>query len=124
MGGPKRLISVVDDDVSVREALPPLLKSFGYQSEAFESAEDFLSSSRMTQTECLLLDITMPGMSGPDLQRELVRKGYDIPVVFITAIHDDEVRAQLLKKGAVDCLFKPFNDDVLEEAVARALARR
>ena len=123
MGGARDLISVVDDDVSVRESLPPLLKSLGFPAEAFESAEAFLQSTSMQKTACIVLDITMPGMSGPDLFRELVRRGLRIPVVFITAIHDDVLRTELLREGAVDCLYKPFSENDLEEAVTTALEK-
>ncbi|GLU85023.1 MULTISPECIES: response regulator transcription factor [Rhizobium] len=123
MGGVRDLISVVDDDVSVRESLPPLLKSLGFPAEAFESAEAFLQSTSMQKTACIVLDITMPGMSGPDLFRELVRRGLRIPVVFITAIHDDVLRTELLREGAVDCLYKPFSENDLEEAVTTALEK-
>lgn len=123
MAGVRNLISVVDDDVSVRESLPPLLNSLGFPAEAFESAEAFLRSPSMQKSGCIVLDITMPGMSGPELFRELVKSGLRIPIVFITAIHDDVLRTQLLKEGAVDCLYKPFSEDVLEEAVKAALGR-
>ena len=116
------MISVVDDDVSIRESLPPLLRSFGFDSIAFGSAEDLLKSAALDSIDCLLIDVTMPGTSGPELHRELARRGHKIPSLFITAIHDDNLRSQLIRHGAVDCLFKPFNDDRLEEAVLRALA--
>lgn len=122
MGGDRALISVVDDDVSIRESLPPLLRSFGFDSIAFGSAEDLLKSAALDSIDCLLIDVTMPGTSGPELHRELARRGHKIPSLFITAIHDDNLRSQLVRQGAVDCLFKPFNDDRLEEAVLRALA--
>src|SRR2546423_12610811 len=104
------LVSVVDDDESVRESLPDLLREFGFAVEAFASAEEFLASDCIGRTRCLLLDIAMPGMTGPDLQRELMRRRQEIPIVFITALGDDTVLPRLLEQGAIDCLFKPFSD--------------
>ncbi|TIW38816.1 MAG: response regulator, partial [Mesorhizobium sp.] len=95
------LVSVVDDDESVRESLPDLLKAFGFRVEAFASAEEFLASDIVDKTKCLILDVSMPGMSGPDLQRELQRRGLPIPIVFVTAHRDDTVRPRLLEQGAV-----------------------
>jgi FixJ family two-component response regulator len=115
------LVSVVDDDESVRESLPDLLGEFGFAVRAFSSAEEFLASDCIEQTKCLILDIAMPGMSGPDLQRELKRRGQKIPIVFITAHGDNTVRPRLLEQGAVDCLFKPFSDTALREALNAAL---
>ena len=115
------LVSVVDDDESVRESLPDLLKEFGFEVQTFASAEEFLASEFLDRTECLLLDITMPGMSGPELHHELARQRRSIPVVFITANADDSVRPQLLEAGAVACLFKPFTDSALLDAVTTAL---
>jgi FixJ family two-component response regulator len=115
------LVSVVDDDESVRESLPDLLRELGFAVRAFSSAEEFLASDCVGQTRCLILDIAMPGMSGPDLQRELTRRGQEIPVVFITAQKDETVRPRLLGQGAVECLFKPFSDTELLEAVNAAL---
>src|SRR5499427_5491093 len=107
------LVSVVDDDESVRESLPDLLKEFGYAVQAFSSAEEFLASDYVGQTRCLILDIAMPGMSGPDLHRELTRREQQIPVVFITAHGDETVRPRLIAQGAIDCLLKPFSDTAL-----------
>ncbi|HYY99768.1 MAG TPA: response regulator [Pyrinomonadaceae bacterium] len=115
------LISVVDDDESVRESLPDLLREFGFAAEAFSSAEDFLASDFIGQTRCLVLDVAMPGMSGPDLQQELARRRQEIPIVFITAHRDEDVRPRLLERGAVECLFKPFSDTALLEALNAAL---
>ena len=115
------LISVVDDDESVRESLPDLLKEFGFDSQAFSSAEDFLSSDWVSQTNCLILDVAMPGMTGPDLQRELTLRRLEIPIVFITAHRDDNVRPRLIEKGAVECLFKPFTEADLLDALNTAL---
>jgi len=115
------LVSVVDDDESVRESLPDLLRELGFVVQAFASAEEFLVSDCVDQTRCLILDVAMPGMSGPDLQRELLRRGQEIPVVYITAHKDEAVRPRLLEQGAVECLFKPFSDTALLEAVNAAL---
>jgi FixJ family two-component response regulator len=111
------LISVVDDDESVRESLPDLLREFGFAARAFSSAEEFLSSDCVGQTRCLVLDIAMPGMSGPDLQRELARRRQEIPIVFITAHSSGSARSRLLNQDSVKCLFKPFSDTALFEAL-------
>ena len=123
MMGERSLVSVVDDDESVRESLPDLLRQFGFAAEAFSSAEAFLASDAVSETSCLLLDIAMPGMSGPDLQQELTRRGQKIPIVFITAHGDSTVRPRLLARGAVACLFKPFSEAALLDAVGAALRR-
>jgi FixJ family two-component response regulator len=115
------LVSVVDDDESMREALPDLLRQFGFAAEAFASAEAFLASEFVGETSCLLLDVAMPGMSGPDLQQELTRRRQRIPIVFITAYGDAPVLRRLLARGAVRCLVKPFSDAALLEAVGAAL---
>jgi FixJ family two-component response regulator len=115
------LVSVVDDDESVRESLPDLLKELGFAVQAFSSAEEFLASDYVDQTRCLILDIAMPGMSGPDLQLELTRRGRNIPVVFITAHGDENVRLRVLKQGAPECLLKPFSDTALLAALTTAL---
>jgi FixJ family two-component response regulator len=112
------LVSVVDDDESVRESLPDLLRAFGLDAEAFSSAEAFLASDSLRTTSCLILDVGMPGMTGPDLQRELARRGQSIPIIFITARKDDTVRLRLLDSGAVECLFKPFSDAALQKALS------
>ena len=117
----RSLVSVVDDDESVRESLPDLLKEFGYQARVFSSAEEFLASDCVDQTKCLILDIAMPGMTGPELQQELKLRRKEIPIIFITASRDQTVRAQLLEQGAVECLFKPFSDTALLEALRVAL---
>jgi FixJ family two-component response regulator len=115
----RSLVSVVDDDESVRESLPDLLKEFGFASRAFSSPEEFLASGCVPQTRCLILD--MPGMSGPDLQQELKRRRYEIPIIFITASTDQSARPRLLELGAVECLFKPFSDTALLDAINSAL---
>jgi FixJ family two-component response regulator len=117
----RSLVSVVDDDESVRESLPDLLKELGYAVQAFSSAEEFLASEYVDQTKCLILDIAMPGMTGPDLQRELKLRRREIPIVFITAHRDEKVRPRLLEQGAVECLFKPFSERALLEALNAAL---
>jgi FixJ family two-component response regulator len=113
----RSLVSVVDDDESVRESLPDLLRMFGYAVQAFSSAEEFLASDYVGQTGCLILDISMAGMSGPDLQRELALQRYEIPIVFITAQGDERIRPRLLKQGAVECLSKPFSEAALLKAL-------
>lgn len=115
------LVSIVDDDESVRESLPDLVRELGYSAMAFASAREFLSSGRPTETACLILDIAMPGMSGPELQRELMLRGHAIPIIFITAQADKSVRTSLLRKGAVACLFKPFREEDLRAALDAAL---
>ena len=117
----RSLVSVVDDDESVRESLPDLLRELGFAAQAFASAEEFLASRFVNQTLCLILDVTMPGMSGPDLQMELTRRRQDIPIVFITASTDETVRPRVLALGAVECLFKPFSETALLDAVTTAL---
>lgn len=114
-------VSVVDDDESVRESLPDLLKQFGFAARAFSSAQEFLASDCVDQTRCLVLDVAMPGMTGPDLQQELIRRRQGIPIIFITADRDMTVRQRLIEQGAVECLFKPFSDSALLDAVNSAL---
>ena len=114
------LVSVVDDDESVRESLPDLLRELGYSARAFSSAEEFLASDCLAETRCLLLDIAMPGMTGPDLQQELTARGQEIPIIFITAQADEAVRSRSLEQGAVECLFKPFSDTALFDALIAA----
>jgi FixJ family two-component response regulator len=114
------LVSVVDDDESVRESLPDLLDQLGFAAQAFPSAEAFLASEFVRATRCLILDIAMPGMSGPELYRELANRRQDIPAIFITASGDKDVRPRLLAEGAVECLFKPFSDAALLAALNAA----
>src|SRR5687767_5316610 len=101
MRGGRPLISVIDDDESVRESLPDLIREFGFAAQAFSSAEAFLASATVSETSCLLLDMAMPGMSGPELQEELIRRHHAIPIVFITAHGDEGIRSRLLARGAV-----------------------
>jgi FixJ family two-component response regulator len=115
------LISVVDDDQSVRESLPDLLRQLGYAVQAFISAEEFLNSAWVGETRCLILDIVLPGMSGPDLQRELERRGHRIPIIFITALEEAADRNCPLSQGAVACLFKPFSESDLVKALDAAI---
>ena len=115
------LVSVVDDDESVRESLHDLIREFGYAAQSFSSAEEFLESNLVGDTRCLILDVAMPGMSGPDLQLELTRRQQKIPIIFITAHRDENVRLRVLEQGAVRCLFKPFSDTALLEALNFAL---
>lgn len=117
------LVSVVDDDESIRESLPDLLKEFGFTAQAFSSAEEFLASKDVSQTTCLILDIAMPGMGGPGLQHELERRRIEIPIIFITAHEDPVVRSRVLEDGAVQCLLKPFSDTALLQALNSALNR-
>jgi FixJ family two-component response regulator len=115
------LVSVVDDDESVRESLPDLLRELGFAAHAFSSAEDFLESDTVLRTGCLILDIAMPGMSGPELQRELKRRRIQAPIIFITAHQDEAVRRNTIDQGAVECLLKPFSDTALLNALNMAL---
>ena len=117
----RSLVSVVDDDESVRESLPDLLREFGFAVRAFASAEEFLTSDCVGDTRCLILDVAMPGMTGPALQIELSRRQWGIPIVFITAHRDESIRPRLLEAGAVECLFKPFSETALFNALAVAL---
>ena len=117
----RHLISVVDDDESVRESLPDLLREFGFEAQTFSSAEEFLASDSMADTSCLVLDVAMPGMTGPDLQEELKLRDETIPIVFITAHRDATERLRLLAQGAVECLFKPFEPNDLLQALNTAL---
>jgi FixJ family two-component response regulator len=115
------LLSVVDDDESIRESLPGLIKEFGFAARAFSSAEEFLSSGAVAETSCLILDVSMPGMSGPELQQELKRRGEEIPVIFITAQKDEAIRARAFAQGAAGFLLKPFSDAALLAAIKTAL---
>jgi FixJ family two-component response regulator len=115
------LVCVVDDDESVRESLPDLLQSFGLTVQAFSSAERFLASDCLDRTSCLILDVAMPGMTGPELERELKDRDSGIPIVFITAHSTDDGRDEILRNGAVDCLLKPFSETALIKAVRAAL---
>lgn len=115
------LVCVVDDDESIRESLPDLLKELGFAAQAFASAKEFLTSGLVAATRCLILDIAMPDMSGPQLQRALTESGHAVPIIFITARADGTVRQQLIARGAIDCLFKPFSEQALKAALDAAL---
>jgi FixJ family two-component response regulator len=115
------LISVVDDDESLRESLEGLLKSLGYGVEVFSSAEGFLRSDALEKTDCLILDVRMPGMSGPDLQRRLAGNQNRVPIIFITAHGDEDIISRVMADGAVDCLVKPFTEDALLSAISLSL---
>ena len=119
----RSLVSVVDDDESVRESLPDLLGEFGFTTRVFSSAEEFLLSDCVDQACCLILDVAMPGMSGLDLQWELRHRGQEIPIIFITAQKDDAVRARAFEQGAVKFLHKPFSDTALHEALKAAIRK-
>jgi FixJ family two-component response regulator len=112
-------VAVVDDDESIRESLPDLVRELGFQSSAFSSAEEFLSS-KPEEFQCLILDIAMPGMSGPELQKQLKARGYHIPIIFITARRDEEIKRRVLEEGAVDFLHKPYSETALERALGLA----
>jgi FixJ family two-component response regulator len=113
----RRLVAVVDDSASVRESLPALLEHAGFAVQTFDSAEAFLESGTADSAQCLILDVGLPGMSGPDLQRELRRRDNTLPIVFVTAQGDPSLKPRLLAAGAAACLFKPFSDTALIEAV-------
>jgi FixJ family two-component response regulator len=120
-GSGRLLLSIVDDDKSMRESLPDLIKEFGFAARAFSSAEEFLSSGSADETSCLILDVAMPVMSGPELQQELKRRGEEIPTIFVTGQRDETLRARVLEQGAVGFLLKPFSDAALLAAIKSAL---
>src|SRR6266581_3458115 len=117
MATERPLVSVIDDDQSARESLPDLLKELGYEAVVFSSAEEFLTSDQIGRSKCLILDVAMPGMSGPDLLGELKRRRQEIPTIFITGQQDATIRPRVIAEGAVECLFKPFSDAALNEAL-------
>jgi FixJ family two-component response regulator len=118
---PQSLVSIVDDDESVRESLPDLLRLLGLASQTFSSAEEFLAKDGISQSKCLILDVAMPGMCGPELQEELNRRKIKIPIIFITAHRDEALRSRLIGQGAIACLIKPFGDAAMLEALNSAL---
>ena len=118
------LVSLIDDDPSVRESLPDLLRELGYETAVFSSAEEFLASGQIGGSKCLILDIAMPGMSGPDLFRELKRRRWEVPTIFITGQGDAKTRSKVMAEGAVECLFKPFHDAALDEALRSAIGTK
>jgi FixJ family two-component response regulator len=115
------VVAVVDDDQSARESLPDLVRELGYEARAFASAQEFLSRDGIDSTGCLILDVAMPGLSGPELQQKLAQQGSTIPVIFITALTDKTLASALLQRGAVACLIKPFSEEDLRAALAAAL---
>jgi FixJ family two-component response regulator len=117
------MVCVVDDDDSVRESLPDLLLELGFASEVFAAPSQFLQSGFVDKADCLLLDIAMPGMSGPELRQELVRRGYDLPTIFMTA-HTDFASQPEIRAGLFECLIKPFSETALLEALKRALSSK
>ena len=119
----RSLVCVVDDDESVRESLPDLLRSFGMDVQSFASAATFLASDAMERTGCLILDVSMPEISGPELQQELSRRKRSIPIVFITAHAEERTRLAVIRRGAIAYLTKPFSETTIVEAVQAALAR-
>jgi FixJ family two-component response regulator len=119
--GNNKVVAIVDDDESVRVALEGLLRSAGLTAQAFESAENFLESGQQLKSACLIADIRMPGMSGLELQAKLNAEHCRIPIIFITAHGDSQMRMQALRAGAVEFLAKPFNDEALLESVRAAL---
>ena len=117
------IVAIVDDDESVRKSLPDLLGEFGLPAKAFASAQEFLAYGCTGDTRCLILDIVMPGMSGPELQRELIRRGYTIPTIFITARSSDSIPPDVFQQGGIKCLFKPFSGADLRAALDAALLK-
>jgi FixJ family two-component response regulator len=120
----KFIVMIVDDDDSIRRAARRLIKSYGFPVETFISAEDFLASGRLHATACLVLDVQMPGLNGLELQSRLIADGYRIPIIFITAFHDENTQAQALKTGALAYLVKPFEEADLLSAINIALQRQ
>ena len=121
---PRLLSVVVDDDVSVRESLLDLLQELGFAARAFLSAREFLESGCVDETSCLILDVAMPGMNGPELQQELKDRGKDIPIIFITGQRDELIRERVLEQGAAGFLLKPFTDTALLVSIKTALRLR
>ena len=115
------LISIVDDDEGIRQALKSLIDSVGFRAEVFDSGEKFLNSPYLSQTDCLIADVRMPGMSGLELQDRLSAAGRSIPIVFISAHEDREARVRGLRAGAIDFLQKPFSEDSLLGAISVCL---
>jgi CheY-like chemotaxis protein len=120
---PRPFVAVVDDDESVRDSLPHLLKVLGFDAESFVSADAFLASDALDRTDCLILDVAMPGMGGPELKRHPRVRAKGVPVIFITASQEDGVRRAMQESGAVECLTKPFGEEALVKALGRALRR-
>src|ERR1700689_2486443 len=123
MSHPTPIVFVVDDDISVRESLELLISNEGWLPETFESAQEFLSRQRVLAPSCLILDVTLPGLNGLDLQKRLAADRTDMPIIFITGFGDVPITVQAMKAGAVEFLTKPFSDDVLLSAIRQALER-
>ena len=115
------VISIVDDDESVREATRSLVRSLGYEAVTFGSAEEFLESTQATDTACLITDVQMPGLSGVELQDRLIADGRCMPVIFVTAFPDERLQGHVLRSGAIGYLPKPFNEDLLIACIDAAL---
>lgn len=115
------VISIVDDDSSMRDATSALVRSLGFTVATFASAEDFLESSRVDDTACLITDVQMPGLSGVELQSRLIAQGRNMPIIGVTAFPEESVRSQMLEAGAVGFLSKPFNEECLINCLATAL---
>ena len=115
------VISIIDDDPSVREATQSLIRSLGYDAQVFASAEEYLQSDSLTDSSCLITDLHMPGMSGTDLQDHLLAEGYQIPMIFVTAYYEDRIRERVMDAGAFGFLRKPFNDESLIACLDKAL---
>jgi CheY-like chemotaxis protein len=118
------IISIVDDDASVRIATARLLRALGFSAHAFASAKEFLASPRFKETACLIADIQMPGMSGVELQEYLIAHGHRTPIIFITAFPEDQIRQQAMNSGAIGFLSKPFDETRLLQCVEQALLKR
>jgi FixJ family two-component response regulator len=118
---PQPVVSIVDDDESIRESLPDLLEMLGFASQTFSSAEEFLAKDGLSRSRCLILDIALRGMCGPELQKELKHRKVGLPIIFITAHRDETERSRLIEQGAIACLIKPFSDTALLEALNSAL---
>src|SRR5215203_6897327 len=118
------MISIVDDDQAVREATKGLVRSLGYCTSMFSSAEEFLESDRLHDTSCLITDVNMPGLSGLELQSRLVADGYRMPIIFITAFSEKTARARAMKAGAICFMSKPYREDWLIDCLDRALRAR
>jgi FixJ family two-component response regulator len=118
----KHVISIIDDDESVREATKSLVRSLGYKAAVYASAEEYLQSDRAGDSSCLITDLHMPGMSGADLQDRLIADGRQIPMIFVTAYYEEKVRDRVLDAGAYGFLRKPFNDESLIECLDKALS--
>jgi FixJ family two-component response regulator len=117
-------VSIVDDDDAVRTATQTFVRSLGYKAASFPSAEDFLKSPELDTADCLIADIHMPGMSGIDLQQELVQRRPSLPIIFITAFPEGRVRDQLMAAGAIGMLSKPYDGDTLIACIEKALAKK